>query len=69
LLSPEHQTQCRQASAQLLNRQPLPGEKDGKKSLRINPDSGTALAATATTFAAERQINGVPLFSLSSQKN
>jgi hypothetical protein len=46
----------------LLNRQTLPWEKEGKKSLGINPDSGASLTATAAAFPAERQIDGVSFF-------
>jgi hypothetical protein len=39
--------------AQLLNGEALPGEKDGKKSLRVHPDSGAGLTATPAAFPAE----------------
>jgi hypothetical protein len=49
-------------SFQLLNRQTLPLEKEGEKSLGIDPDPRAFLTATPATFPAEGQIEAESFF-------
>jgi hypothetical protein len=44
----------------LIQRQPLRGKKKRKKPPWVDPDTGTALAATPGAFLAEGQIQGYP---------